>query len=330
MPENNVVAMTDAKQPNQLAKQQPGRERLAFVPKDFDDAWRQADVLSKVGIFPDYLKGKPHDILATIITGAELGLSPMQSVRDIVVVKGKGFIQSALKVALVKQSPLCEYFRMVESTDKKAVYETSRVNEGKSRYEYTIEMAQTAGLASNDNYRKNPAAMLRARCSGTLAEIVYSDVTRGIGDKEDLAPETAMSLNAAPRTYAPPAPEMEDAQVVAPTPPQAPSAAQVSEAAAKIPGSDAASGHLAGPAAREPGSDDDVPVEPPAPKSTPPKSQGGEDLAVFAELTAIDPAAPNAEALLDALSPRARAINGPMRKEISDLFIASRKALRTK
>lgn len=314
---------------NNLATRAPQRERLAFVPKDFDDAWRQAEVLSKVGIFPDYLKGKPHDILATIITGAELGLSPMQSVRDIVVVKGKGFIQSALKVALVKQSPLCEYFRMVESSATRAVYETSRIGEGKTRYEYTIEMAQTAGLASQDNYRKDPAGMLRARCSGKLAEIVYSDVTRGIGDKDDIAPAVATPLNPSP-TFAPPPPStMEDAQIVAPTPPAqpvkteapiAPVVAQTVTVVAEVKPTEPTR-------QREPGDDDDVPVEQPVTTPAQPPQQAAvepdSDLAIYAAAKAA-----TTEAELDALSPKATRIQGPLRREISDIFIEKRKAFR--
>jgi hypothetical protein len=312
----NQIAPINA---NPLATTAGGsRERLAFVPKDFDDAWRQADVLSKVGIFPDYLKGKPHDILATIITGAELGLSPMQSVRDIVVVKGKGFIQSKLKVALVKQSlnkAAGDYFRMVESSATKAVYETKRDGHV-TKYEYTIEMAKLAGMLGNDNYQKRPAEMLRARCSGDLCEIEWSDVTRGIGIKEDI--ETAETpLNKVPTTFAPPAPEIEEAQVVAPTPP-APPAAKVEQPVveARKP--------------REPGDDDDAPPASEAPKQQTLAVEAPSELAVYAEVNAVDVNDPDAEKKLDDISPRARAVQGPSRKEISDMMIAKRAAIRTK
>lgn len=322
------------------------RERLAFIPKDFDDAWRQADVLSKSNILPDALRGKPHDVLATIVTGAELGLSPMQSMREIYIVKGKGFVSSALKVALVKQSDVCEFFQLVSSSATKAVYKTKRRGEEATTLEYTMDQAVAAGLASNDNYKKHPDVMLRSRCSGRLCDIVYPDVVRGVGDRDDVGPETAVTINAAPSTFAPPPPAMEDAQVVPPTPPpRQPTPEQAFQQAKNeqdLKGTPPAAPPKREPKLkikdvptpeREPGSDDgdeapaasgasetqgELNVEPPS------------DLAIYAEVKALTSREDVTEAELDALSPKAKTVQGPVRKEIADMFIAARARLNKK
>jgi hypothetical protein len=45
---------------------------------------------------------------------------------------------------------------------------------------FTIEEAQAAGLAGKDNWKKYPAAMLRARCVSALSRAVYPEAVLGI------------------------------------------------------------------------------------------------------------------------------------------------------
>ena len=322
------------------AIQKAPRAPLAFLPSNLDDAWRISEMLSKSGILPDALKGRPHDILVTIMTGTELGLSPMAAIRDIYVVKGKGYMSALLKIALVKQSPECEYFRCVESTDKKAVFETRRRGEGVTRFEYTIDDAIRADLvgkskkadAQKDNWEKNPKLMCRRRCGSELADEVYSDIVRGIGNRDDVQHDDAVSVNAAPTTFAPPAPEPEDATVVPPTPPQQPAKIEQNVAVEKAFVA-AQNETLKAPPARvrEPGDDDD---EVPPARSTPPKGQGEllvepeSDLAIYAAVKAVCDNPSSTEADVDAISAKGRTVKGPVRNEIATLIIAKRAALK--
>ncbi len=335
--------------PSPAAIQKAPRAPLAFLPSNLDEAWRISEMLSKSGILPDALKGRPHDILVTIMTGTELGLSPMAAIRDIYVVKGKGYMSALLKIALVKQSDECEYFRCVESTDKKAIFETKRRGEGVTRFEYTVEDAIRADLvgkskkadAQKDNWEKDPRLMCRRRCGSQLADEVYSDIVRGIGNRDDVQQQEE-SLNRAPATFAPPAPEIEDAQTVPATPPP-PTPKQVFEQAKTAEATGTPTPEVKTepapsepPRQREPGDDDDVPFEQPNAKPTPPKNQQqtmpvepDSDLAVFAKVKAMcHPDAPTTEAQLDEYSPTARKVQGPIRQEISDLFVAKRAQLR--
>jgi hypothetical protein len=136
----------------------------------------------------------------------------MAAIRDLYVVKGKAYMSALLKVALVKKSDECDYFRCVESSAQRAVFETKRVGEGVTRFEYTIEEAKQADLVDRpkkdgkdgkDNWEKTPKLMLRRRCASQLSDEVYPDVVRGIGDREDLPEQT---VNAAPQTFATPSP----------------------------------------------------------------------------------------------------------------------------
>jgi hypothetical protein len=79
---------------------------------------------------------------------------------------------------------------MVVSTNELATYATERIGESETRMSFSIKDAQTAGVTGKDNWRKYPAAMLRARCIAALSRAVYPDLLMGIyetGESEEIA-----------------------------------------------------------------------------------------------------------------------------------------------
>ena len=157
-------------------------EQMQFTPANVSQAWRLAKMLSESGLVPSSLRGKPSDVLVVLMSGRELGIPPMQSLRTLHVIEGRIQMAAEMMVARCKQSPsICIYFRMVESTEEKATYATLRAGAPEPTvYTYTIKDAEAAGLANKDNWRKNRRAMLRARASSGLARIEYPDLVSGI------------------------------------------------------------------------------------------------------------------------------------------------------
>jgi len=195
-----------------------------YLPTTMAEAEQLAARLAQSALLPDGLRGKPADVLITLITGHELGLSPMQSVRGLHVVKGRAVMSADLAVGLVKRNSACRHFRLVASDDKAATYETLREGEPEpTRMTFTIDQARQAGLVA-DNWKRFPSAMLRARCSLALARAVYPDVLQGVFDPDEVgagpavaAPPTVEPRTVAPpqpKTQAPPAPRTVDAEVV--------------------------------------------------------------------------------------------------------------------
>lgn len=200
--------MTDEKQMDEKsALMKTDRKPLAFMLSNWDEAWRAASQLAKSGLMPDALKNKPDDVLVVLLTGAELGLSPMQSIREVYVVKGKGYISSLLKVALVKQSAWCITWKVEETNAKICTIATQRRGDDKvTRLSFTIEMAQRAGLlggGESSNWNKYTEVMLRRRCASMLADEVYPDVVRGVGSEEEMVDVLGSK---APEVKAPPPP----------------------------------------------------------------------------------------------------------------------------
>lgn len=164
-------------------------EIAIIAPKNLEESERLATTLAKSLLLPNDLKGKPSDVLAIILTGAELGLAPMQAVRGIQVIKGKPSLSADLMAALCKRRrDVCEYLTPVTLTAEKAVYETKRVGDPKpTTMEFTIQDAQRAGLAGSDTYRRFPQAMLKARCLSAICRAVYPDVCMGLYDPDEVA-----------------------------------------------------------------------------------------------------------------------------------------------
>lgn len=152
-----------------------------------DQALTLSNRLAKSGLIPRALQNKPDDVLVVLLRGQELGLGPMQALAGIHVIEGKGVCSADLIVGLcARRREVCEYFRLVESSADRAVYETKRAGSPEpTRLTFTMADAQRAGLTGKDNWKRHPAAMLRARCSAQLARAVYPDLAMGLYDTDE-------------------------------------------------------------------------------------------------------------------------------------------------
>lgn len=198
----------------EIAVRSPGLEIASLA-----DAEKMAAKFAESSLIPNNLKGKAADIMVMLVTGHELGLSPMQSLRAMHVINGRPVLSAELIVGLIKRSSACQFFRLVESTDEIATYETQRTDEPQAtRLTWTIDQAKKAGL-NGDNWRKHPAAMLRARCSAALGRAVYPDVMLGVmeqNEAEEVYAGKAQMVEPIASTVSAPAEDVTDAEVVEP------------------------------------------------------------------------------------------------------------------
>ncbi len=175
-------------------------EPQALTPFDIhgmEQAIALSERVSASGLIPTALRGKPNDVLIILMAGHELGLPPMRSLQDLVVIEGRVGMYADAAVALAQGHPdICLYFRLIESTAKVATYETQRAGSpDAARMSWTIEQAQRAGLLGKDPWKKYPEAMLRHRCAMALARSEYPDLLRGVYDRED---DVYESINVTP------------------------------------------------------------------------------------------------------------------------------------
>jgi len=152
---------------------------------DFDSAYRLAKNLAMSMIIPADLRGKPADVLVIVLYGQELGLAPMQAINTIDVVKGRPSLRANLWVALARKAG--HKVRVIEETADSCTVRVIRHDDPEPHIvKYTLEDAKIAGLLSNDNYRKNPKAMLYARAASTCCRRACPEVAMGFVDEYEM------------------------------------------------------------------------------------------------------------------------------------------------
>lgn len=129
--------------------------------------------------------------IVVAMLGMEMGMQPLHALRSLHVMDGKPVLASEALVALVHKGGRCKYFRCVESTAEKAVFETMAHGDPEpTRLTFSMEDAKRAGLAGRGPWSKYPQAMLRARCAMALARAHYPDAVMGAleeGEARDIA-----------------------------------------------------------------------------------------------------------------------------------------------
>ncbi len=156
-----------------------------YEPKNLTEAQVLAVSFAKSGFLTGITTA--DQALLVMATGHELGIPATAALRSIHIISGKPVLSADLMVALVKRSGICEYFRVVESTDERAIYTTKRRGDPEVKQAFSIQDAKRAGIGGGGNWSKYPRVMLRHRAAAELARLVYPDVILGVYAEEELA-----------------------------------------------------------------------------------------------------------------------------------------------
>lgn len=165
----------------------PGHDgrALAFpTPDELSTLLDFAERIIGSGILPKHLT-KPGDVIATIIAGRELGLPAMVAVRSIHIVNGNVVIAAQAQLGLAHSHGFRH--RWIETTDKRAEIELSGGGLEPGSYAFSIDDAKVAGLTGRDNWKKHPAAMLRARAISTAIRAHCPAVASGCYTADELS-----------------------------------------------------------------------------------------------------------------------------------------------
>lgn len=139
-----------------------------------------AEGICSTQFVPAAYRGKPTEAAAAILAGAEVGLSPMASLKAFHNIQGTPTLSAQALRGIVQG--LGHEIRIVESDDRHAVVTGRRKGETEWQTStWTIERAQQAGYpAKNPNWRANPASMLVARASTEVSRWIASDAIMGM------------------------------------------------------------------------------------------------------------------------------------------------------
>jgi hypothetical protein len=157
-------------------------------PRSMPEVFELAQQLAKArGFVPDVYLNNPAAIAACILTGLELGLGAMQSLRDVYIVKGRPSLSAALMLSLARRAGVRTTW--VKTTPEYAEIAITVPGEKEQRFTFTKQDAITAGLWSGDTWKKYPAIMLRARCVSGAIRAACPDVLGGGGVYESTSGE---------------------------------------------------------------------------------------------------------------------------------------------
>lgn len=170
-------------------------------------AYDLAEKMCGTALVPATYRGKPEDGTAAILYGAELGLTPIQSLQQIFVVHGTPAIYARTMVALLKNRG---YKIWTEHSSDESVTVLGEAPDGTAEGStWTIERAERAGyvptideetgkfktnrndkIIGNEKYLTDPQAMLYGKAAAEVCRKLAPDVLLGIAyTREDLESE---------------------------------------------------------------------------------------------------------------------------------------------
>lgn len=189
--ENTLVVQNPSDLPALQPAMQPAMQpAIPLLPSahEYKVYLELADQFVKTGFLPSAIKNAAQ-ALAVMLTGRELGLPPMLSLRMIHVIDGKPGMSSELQLARFRRAG--GKFEWVHTDAESA--EIAVCAPGGSKwtvFTFTIEEAKKAEVTGKANWKKYPAAMLRARVAMLAIRAVAPDISAGFYDPDELGAET--------------------------------------------------------------------------------------------------------------------------------------------
>lgn len=158
-----------------IERYQGPKSTLELAP----EAWSLAQRIAKTDFVPGPLRGKPEAVLACMLAGNEVGVSPMQALSKIHVIDGRPAMAAELMRAIVLRDG--HELWIEESTSTRCILGGKRKGSDRETHvTWTMDDAQRAGLKGRQNWQKYPTAMLLARATAGLCRAIFPDVLAGI------------------------------------------------------------------------------------------------------------------------------------------------------
>lgn len=159
-----------------------------------------AELICDTEFVPRALRGSAPATAAAMLYGREVGLPPMTALTQTHVIEGKPSMSAEAMRALIIAAG--HHIEFEESTG--AVCRMRGKRTGTERWltvEWTIDMARAAGLLGKSNWKSYPRDMLIARCTASLAKMLFPDVIHGfraVEEVQDMGDDTTSAEQVPP------------------------------------------------------------------------------------------------------------------------------------
>lgn len=197
----------------------------AFVPQNFEEAWRIANTVVKAGMAPKELQ-TPERVMVAIMHGQEVGFTPMASLQSIAVINGRPTIWGDGALGLVQGSGKMEWIKETvegEGDARVAVCQVKRRGDAEVKTgRFSVADAKKANLwGKGGPWSSYPDRMLKMRARSWALRDGFSDVLKGLGVAEEVrdyeeVPHTVVETTTHTHTDAPKLPSVKPAAESAP------------------------------------------------------------------------------------------------------------------
>lgn len=153
----------------EIARTDPLHDRITY-----------AKALAEASLLPESYRKQPANVLVAIETADALGISPMQALQGITVIKGKMTMSSELMRALVLRAGHQLRVDVLTENECRMVAARKEWPDDVQAFTFTMQDAQRAGLTGSQTYKQHPKAMLLARCTSLACRAVFPDVIAGV------------------------------------------------------------------------------------------------------------------------------------------------------
>lgn len=153
----------------------------------------QANVMIASGFLPPSIKTAAQ-ALAIALTGKELGIGFMESLRGIVVIQGKPTVVPQLMLAQAHRTKELEDIE-IDSNDERCIVTVKRKGKKPHSYAFGRKEAQGLGLMDKDNYRKQPKVMFQWRAIAGNLRVTFPDAISGLYTPEEMGAQVEVGEN---------------------------------------------------------------------------------------------------------------------------------------
>jgi hypothetical protein len=191
-----------------------------IAERDVVDGWaamlgpvaEYANQISRTDFVPKVLRGNTAAVTACIMTGREMGLGPMLSLKVIHMVEGQPTLSAEYKRARALEAG--HEITYDETTITRCVVRGRRRGTTDwTTVTWSMDDAKRAKLDGRPNYRLHPRRQLEARATGELCDLIFADCTYGLATLEVIEDGDDYEREIPPtETPAPPAPAQRTAQ----------------------------------------------------------------------------------------------------------------------
>lgn len=168
--------------------QELSTNKFNFEITSMQQAMDYAKMISESELAPKDYRGKPGNVIIAMQFGAEIGLKPMQAIQNIAVINGRPSIWGDAMIALVMNSPLCEYIHEKIENDTAYCSVKRKGDDREYTYEFSKADAKQAGLLGKSGpWGQYPDRMMQMRARGFALRDKFSDVLKGLAMAEEVS-----------------------------------------------------------------------------------------------------------------------------------------------